>query len=109
MKFPFPEDKIKTIGAFLSQPKKIVITTHHRPDGDAIGSSLALYNFLVLRGHQVTVVTPDDYPVFLNWLPGNDKVIAHEKNILISETKVKEAELIFCLDFNRLERLDKLG
>ncbi|MBK5284011.1 MAG: bifunctional oligoribonuclease/PAP phosphatase NrnA [Bacteroidia bacterium] len=109
MKFEFPIDKVNEIRALLSVPRRIVITTHHRPDGDAIGSSLALYHFLDLNGHHVSVITPDDYPVFLNWLPEHENVIANEKNISLSETKVNEAEIIFCLDFNRLERLDTLS
>jgi phosphoesterase RecJ-like protein len=59
--------------------EKIVITTHQKPDGDAMGSSLGLYNYLVEKKHQVTVVTPTDYPSFLNWLPGNDLVISAEQ------------------------------
>ena len=46
----------------LSSPSKIVITTHHRPDGDAMGSSLGLYNYLLKKGHKVQVITPSDYP-----------------------------------------------
>ena len=109
MKFEFPADKINTIRSLLSQPKKIIITTHHRPDGDAIGSSLALYNFLKLKEHHVSVITPDDFPGFLQWLPGSAQVIAHEKNNSLAEAKVKEEVIIFCLDFNRLDRLDKLS
>ncbi|HLG33444.1 MAG TPA: bifunctional oligoribonuclease/PAP phosphatase NrnA [Bacteroidia bacterium] len=109
MKFEFPADKISAIRSLLSQPKKIVITTHHRPDGDAIGSCLALYHFLVSDGHELSVITPDEAPDFLKWLPGSRQVICHDKNVQPSETKVKEAEIIFCLDFNRLDRLDKLS
>lgn len=109
MKFEFAESQLNIIRSLLSQPKKIVITTHHRPDGDAIGSSLALYHFLKSDGHEISVVTPDDFPEFLSWLPGSSEVIAYEKNTALGNSKVKEAEIIFCLDFNRLERLDKLN
>ena len=64
----------------LSQKKNIVITTHRGPDGDAMGSSLALYNILVNLGHKVTVITPNDYASFLHWMPGNDKVIEYDGN-----------------------------
>ena len=58
----------------LSVPRKIVITTHYKPDADALGSSLAMYNYLIKKGHEVMVVTPSDYPWFLSWMVGNDKV-----------------------------------
>ena len=61
----------------LAQPKKIVITTHHKPDGDAMGSSLGLYNYLIQQGHHVIVITPTDYPYYFNWMPGNDNVIIY--------------------------------
>ena len=59
----------------LAQPRKIVITTHHKPDGDAMGSSLGLYNYLIQQGHHTTVITPTDYPHFFNWMPGNGDVL----------------------------------
>jgi len=108
MKFEFPINKISEIRSLLSEQRKIVITTHHRPDGDAIGSSLALFHFLKLKGHHISVITPDDFPVFLNWLPGHEVVIANEKNSSLSTEKIKEAEIIFCLDFNRMDRLNSL-
>ena len=58
----------------LSAPKKVAIVTHRNPDGDAYGSSLGLYWFLLKSGHQVTVVSPNDCPEFLKWLPGEDQI-----------------------------------
>lgn len=89
----------------LSKPRKIVITTHQKPDGDAMGSSLGLYNYLVEKKHNVTVVTPTDYPTFLNWLPGNDLVISAEQKKVAAEKAIGEADIIFCLDFNALSRI----
>jgi phosphoesterase RecJ-like protein len=100
-------DKASLVG-ILAQPKKIVITTHHKPDGDAIGSSLGLYNYLIQQGHHARVITPTDYPDYFNWMPGNDEVIVftgHEKE---SAELIDAAELIFCLDFNALSRIDEL-
>ena len=54
----------------LQQPRKIFITTHHKPDGDAIGSMLGLSLYLSLKGHKVTPVSPGEIPDFLNWMPG---------------------------------------
>lgn len=109
MKFEFPADKIKAIQSLLQQKQNIIITTHHRPDGDAIGSSLALYHFLMQGNHNVSVITPDEAPSFLTWMPGFNTIIAYEKNKTVAEEQIKNASLIFCLDFNRLDRLDKLS
>jgi phosphoesterase RecJ-like protein len=68
----------------LSQKRNIVITTHRGPDGDAMGSSLALYNLLTNLGHDVSVITPNDYASFLHWMPGNDNVIEYDGNEDIS-------------------------
>src|SRR5436190_20939056 len=76
----FPSEELEDLKKNLATPQQVVITTHHRPDGDAMGSSLALYNYLRLKGHDVTVITPSAYPEFLEWLPGNDKVIVYETN-----------------------------
>ncbi|MEO6168362.1 MAG: bifunctional oligoribonuclease/PAP phosphatase NrnA [Chitinophagales bacterium] len=93
----------------LSVPRKIIITTHQRPDGDAMGSSLALYHYLQLKGHHATVISPTDYPDFLSWLPGNNSVVVYDEELLRSKELVAEAEIIFCLDFNKLYRLEELG
>ena len=95
----------------LKKPHKTVITTHHKPDADALGSSLGLALFLQKLGHSVTVITPTDFPVFLHWMKGvEDVVIFNENN---NETKsaqlVEEASMIFCLDFSSLDRINELG
>ena len=64
----------------LETPQNIVITTHQKPDADALGSSLGIYNYLIKNGHHVTVITPTDYPQFLYWMKGNDKVIVYNEN-----------------------------
>lgn len=93
----------------LAEPKHIVITTHHKPDGDAMGSSLGLYNYLVQKGHFVRVITPTDYPVFLQWLPNNPEVIIFTEKPDESKDLIAKADLIFCLDFNALSRINELG
>lgn len=100
---------IKELQALLSEAKKIVITTHHKPDGDAMGSSLGLYHFLLALGHQVHVVTPSDYPYFLHWLPGNSEVIDFQIQEARAKELVAEADLIICSDFNALSRIGSLG
>lgn len=93
----------------LGQPQKIVITTHHKPDGDALGSSLGLYNYLIQLGHHVHVITPSDYPDFLTWMPGNEEVIIYTNSREQSNTLIADAALIFCLDFNSLSRINDMG
>lgn len=91
--------------AKLDTPQKVVITMHHKPDGDAMGSSLGLYHFLQAKGHQVHVIAPSDYPDFLHWLPGNDQVIEYTSNRRKSRALLSQADIIFCLDFSALSRL----
>ncbi|HEY0898752.1 MAG TPA: DHH family phosphoesterase [Sphingobacteriaceae bacterium] len=93
----------------LAEPKHIVITTHHKPDGDAMGSSLGLFNYLVQKGHHVQVITPTDYPIFLHWLPNNPEVIIYPEKVQECLRHVEAADLIFCLDFNHLTRIGQLG
>ena len=104
---------MKNLGAFndfMAQPQKVVIVTHHKPDADALGSSLGLSGYLKMKGHQVTVITPSDYPEFLHWMPGNEDVIAYEKSkeAVIAEI-IKQATIIFCLDFSALNRIQDLS
>lgn len=101
--------ELASLKELLAEPKHIVITTHHKPDGDAMGSSLGLYNYLIQKGHQVRVITPSDYPAFLQWLPNNPEVIIYTEKPVESKELVANADLIFCLDFNSLSRINELG
>jgi len=92
----------------LDETQNVVITTHHKPDGDAMGSALALYNFLKKSGHQTKVITSSDYPGFLHWMPGNDSVIVYPNNRSEARKAFEAASVIFCLDYNQSERLDVL-
>ncbi|MBI1222963.1 MAG: bifunctional oligoribonuclease/PAP phosphatase NrnA [Bacteroidetes bacterium] len=88
---------------------KIVITTHHKPDGDALGSSLALWKFLRNQGFDVHVVSPTDYGVHLQWMPNQEQVINFEMAYNRAKELVEQADFIFCLDFNALHRINELG
>ncbi|MTI32404.1 DHH family phosphoesterase [Xanthovirga aplysinae] len=102
--------KLEEFKGLLASPKKIVITTHTKPDADALGSSLGLAGFLKKKGHEVVVITPTDYPEFLHWMEGNDEVIIfNEGNEKISGQCVEAADVIFCLDFSCLNRINELG
>ena len=92
----------------LASPQKIVIVGHKNPDGDAVGSCLGLSFFLKSLGHSTTVIMPNEFPDFLKWLPGTEDIIIHEKETVISSEKIENANLIFTLDFNSLDRIGDL-
>ncbi|TDH29189.1 bifunctional oligoribonuclease/PAP phosphatase NrnA [Segetibacter sp. 3557_3] len=98
---------MQALQAFYDQltiPRKVVITTHQKPDGDAMGSSLGLYHFLIQLGHTVTVISPTNWAGFLKWMPGCKGVIDFDYDREKALGALNEAELLFCLDFNVLHR-----
>lgn len=92
----------------LQEPKNIVITTHFKPDGDALGSSLALFHWLKNKGHQVHVIVPSDFPYFLDWMPGRASVMIYTEQRTLSNQLIQQADMIFCLDFNALSRIHEM-
>ncbi len=96
---------ILKIKELVSSPKKIAIVSHRNPDGDAYGSSLALYHYLLKFNHSVSVVSPNDCPDFLKWLPKQDEILTFEENASKAAELLNNAELIFTLDFNALNRV----
>jgi phosphoesterase RecJ-like protein len=108
MESRFPVVMLAPIKLLLQEPRKIVITTHHRPDGDAMGASLGLYNYLIQKNQHVDVIVPSGYPHFLKWLPNDNIVIDYESHTADADKKISEADIIFCLDFNRLKRLETM-
>ncbi|OCX52448.1 exopolyphosphatase [Mucilaginibacter sp. PPCGB 2223] len=101
--------EIASLRELLAKPKQIVITTHHKPDGDAMGSSLGLYNYLIQKGHHAKVITPSDYPEIFNWMPGNENVIIYPEQTELSNQLIADADIICCLDFNALGRINEMG
>jgi len=101
-------DAVNHIFPELSIPKKIVITTHQKPDGDAMGSSLGLYHFLLPFGHQIQVISPTNWANFLDWMPAVKTVIDYEKETSKADNIINEADWIFCLDFNTMSRTKKM-
>lgn len=101
--------KIESLKGLLAESDDCVVLTHSRPDGDAMGSSLALALFLKACGKRATVVVPNDYPPFLAWMPAIGDVVIYEKNAVAAEEALKNADLFFCLDFNSLSRIDGVG
>ena len=96
--------EITQLKSLLAQPKNIVVIPHRNPDGDAMGSTLALSRYLEKKGHNALVIAPNEYPQFLQWLPGNDYVLIYSQNNEEATQKIKDADLIFTLDFNHFSR-----
>jgi len=95
---------ILNIKDLLATPKQIVIVPHKNPDGDAIGSTLGLYHYLLKYNHSIAIIAPNDYPNFLKWMPGENSILKYDSQTDESDILIKEADLIFTLDFNALDR-----
>lgn len=102
-----PKD-VNAFSALVEESENIVITCHVRPDGDAIGSSLALYHHLKKMGKSVSVLTPDQAPKSLSFLPGFKDLAPYTKYADYAARLIGEANLIICCDFNKLSRMDDL-
>lgn len=96
------------IKKYFDECKNVVIFTHTSPDGDAIGSSLALREYLQRKGKNVTVIVPNIFPDFLKWMNDADKVIIYERQRALAHNIINMADLVCCLDFNTLSRIDDL-
>jgi len=101
-------EDIQKVKKLLSDPQKIVIIPHKNPDGDAIGSCLGLHHYVTSLGHQSAVVSPNDYPDFLKWMPGTDTILNFEKKNSEALQAINEATVIFTLDFNDLGRIGQM-
>ncbi len=102
------EKEIEQVRAVLDCSRDIVIVTHQNPDGDAIGSALGLFHYLKKEKESLQVVTPDQYPLFLQWIPGSEGVMRYDKEKEEATRVIQKADLIFCLDFNSLARLEEM-
>ena len=102
------KELIVAFNEVLKSTRKIIIIPHKNPDGDAIGSSLSLNFFLNKIGHKSHIISPNNYPDFLKWMPGQEKIIKFSDEAKRSKTLIESADLIFTLDFNDLSRIDEL-
>lgn len=98
--------QIESVKKLLESKRKVLITTHHNPDGDAIGSSLGLYHYLCqTHPGDVSVMVPNAFPEFLGWMPGSNDILVFEKDRQQGKALLEEAEVIFCLDYNSFKRV----
>lgn len=105
----FEEQKIALLEDYLKDDPKCLIIAHKSPDGDSVGSSLGLYHYLLKKGLKVDVCHPDPAPHFLLWLEGSSSILNGEEHSNEVTSKMKEADVIFCLDFNDTSRVGKLS
>jgi bifunctional oligoribonuclease and PAP phosphatase NrnA len=96
------------IALLIAESNAIVVTSHYNPDGDAIGSALAMTALLKKLGKNAIAVVPNDYPSFLKWMPGAENLIIFQYQEEKAINLIESADLIFCLDYNALHRTEKM-
>lgn len=99
--------EIEKARAAIDKANKIAIVTHYNPDGDAIGSSLALYNFMENEGKEVHVIIPNRFPDFLAWMPGCENIVVEQGHGSLARKILREADLLFVVDMNAPHRAGK--
>ncbi|SRR5574344_1133513 len=103
------QDTLTKLSLTLMQAHKVVIVAHVSPDGDAIGSSLGLAHFLRSMGKKAFIIVPNVFPAFLKWLPGSKDIFIYDRNRTFADKIIEETQLICCLDFNGLKRIEALA
>ena len=107
--FMFDKKNIEKVGQLLSLPMNIALISHKNPDGDTISAALAMMHYLRLKGHEVSSLIPNNFPEYYNWLPGCDEIIIFDKDAALVREKIEKADIIFCLDFNRMNRTGNMS
>jgi bifunctional oligoribonuclease and PAP phosphatase NrnA len=105
----FTKDKLSALQTVLAQAGTTVIIGHRSPDGDAVGSTLALSYYLKSIGKEHSVIMPDAFAPFLNWLPSSDEILLYDQDPRKVSQLIIEAKAIFCLDFNKLDRVGSMS
>lgn len=105
----FAPEKIERFRELLQTAKHAVVVTHHNPDGDAIGTSLALTQVLKMQGIATTIIVPNPFPEFLHWLDGVKDILIYKHGHALPKQLLSEADLLFCVDLSALSRMDVLG
>jgi phosphoesterase RecJ-like protein len=102
-------EKIQKLQAIIEKGDNIVIVTHELPDGDAIGAVLGLYHYLTnFDKKSINIVVPNAFPSFLKWMPGAQDIVVFDKFKNFGTQLMREADLIFCLDFNAIRRVGRM-
>lgn len=108
MKNLLNEQELQALRTHIAQSSRILICAHRGPDGDAVGSSLGWAEYLRQQGKQVDIVMPTPFPDFLRWMPGSQDIRFYARHEAEAEPVIAQADLIFCLDFNGLQRLQEM-
>ena len=108
MKNLLNEQELQALRTHIAQSSRILICAHRGPDGDAVGSSLGWAEYLRQQGKQVDTVMPTPFPDFLRWMPGSQDIRFYARHEAEAEQVIAQADLIFCLDFNGLQRLQEM-
>ena len=108
MKDIFSKKQIDRFSELISAANELVILSHTNPDGDAIGSVVAMKRFLALAGKQTTIIIPNKHPDYLSFLDPSREIIVYKENRKKAESIIKSCDLILALDFNQLSRIDEL-
>lgn len=103
------QSSVDHFSKWFERAKKIVIVSHVSPDGDAIGSSLGLWHFLTSQEKEAYVIVPNAFPDFLKWMPGSDDVLLYDRYQEFADKLIAEADVICCLDFNVISRIDTMA
>ena len=97
------------IHTFIQPAQHVVLLTHQSPDGDAMGSSLAMYHYIKSLGKEAHVIVPNAFPEFLAWMPGADSVLLYDSQKAQADSYLEKADLVICTDFNAPSRIGALG
>ena len=103
------EQELSRLKQAIDHATSIVICAHRGPDGDAVGSSLGWAEYLQGLGKRVSIIMPNPFPDFLHWMPGSHTIMSYDKRTAAADEIIQGADLIFCLDFNALDRLKDMG
>lgn len=93
----------------FAECRNVVVVCHTSPDGDAMGSSLAMYEYLKRKGKNVSVVVPNYFPDFLHWMRDAERVVLFDRQKSLGYNLLNQADLVCCMDFNVLSRIDEMG
>jgi len=102
------DDIIKELDRQFARAECIVLLTHVNPDGDALGTMLGLYWYLQRKSRRITMALPNEYPHFLDFFPGSEDILVYPDHKEKVDQALSDADLIVCMDFNELNRLDKI-
>lgn len=103
------QENIDAVASIIESGNRFVVLSHKNPDGDAVGSSIALMLYLRSRGKEAVVVLPNRFPEFLSWLPSAGEVLYYDTDAECAKAAFEDADAFFCLDFNLLSRIGDAG